>query len=646
MPLGLYPQESINTRAELLRGPHAGMPEPSFGAGFFGTIPSGFESAAAKTAALAADALAAGAADTIRYAQANVPEAAQQAGLAAPLMELQPDEIEYRTKQATEGWIKSFQPNPRLVGTAGQIMHSVIDVGSRFVAGSVVGGPVAGAALAGGTEGYATKKDMEAQGIDSETANKLAAANALFTGAGALLPGGVGGSLAKKLVSGAAINEVSGMGSRSITHEILADAGYKQQAEQYRVLDAQAMSVDAVLGAAFGGIAHRFHVKQDVIDSAHITNDALHIDTDLAPGLPVDTQARNAHVDNLVSAARSLMNDEPVSVDKPVDSIRNPIQEEIRAKGADEISQAVNEAAEPLVGVHTPPVVEPEQSNRLSELRTAKQARELTQPELNEYTSLLEKDRVQAKVGGKIIQGVLNDDAYAETMARGETLPVQGFVDLDMLKTVNDTMGHSAGDHAIRELGESLARVFDEGNVFRRSSSGAGDEFIVQSKTPAEHEAKIAAARQYLDNVKLRAYDKAGNLIAEKKGVGFSHGSGRTVELAEQAAYADKRARAVAGLRSDRGAVAEKPGVESSARGSDKATGTEAKSERVDPETQEAIDTAQAALEAHPDIQIENPETGQVMSGKDAIQQALDGIKDAQQEGVLHQIAAACFGRM
>lgn len=646
MPLGLDLQESANTLDALVRGPHAAIPEPGFFQGSLGALPSGLESAAAKTATLATDALASGAADTIRYAQTNVPEVAQQAGLAAPLMELQPDEIEYRTKQATESWIKSFQPNPRLVGTAGQIMHSVVDVGARVVAGSVIGGPVAGAALAGGTEGYATKKDMESQGIDSETANKLAAANALFTGAGALLPGGIGGSLAKKLVSGAAINEVTGMGSRSITHEILANAGYKQQAEQYRILDAQAMSVDAVLGAAFGGIAHRFHVNQDVVDSAHITNDALHIDTDLAPGLPVDTQARNAHVENLVSAARSLMNDEPVSVNKTVDSIRNPAQEEIRAKGADELSQAVNEAAEPLIGAHAPPAVEAEQSNRLSELRVAKQSRELTAQELNEYTTLLEKDRFQAKVGGKIIQGVLNDDAYAEIMSRGETLPVQGFVDLDMLKTVNDTMGHSAGDHAIRELGESLARVFDEGNVFRRSSSGAGDEFIVQSKTPEEHEAKIAAARQYLDNVKLRAYDKAGKLIAEKKGVGFSHGSGRTVEIAEQAAYADKRNRAVAGLRSDRGSVAEKPGPDGGTRGSDKTAGSEAKSERVDPETKEAIDSAQAALEAYPDIKIENPDTGQVMSGKDAIQQALDGIKDAQNEGVLHQIAAACFGRM
>ena len=86
-----------------------------------------------------------------------------------------------------------------------------------------------------------------------------------------------------------------------------------------------------------------------------------------------------------------------------------------------------------------------------------------------EYQDLLELDRETGKVGGRPMVGVRNKTAYVDALDAGELLPVQGFTDADDFKTLNDKLGHAAGDDAIREIGEVLVAEFGEGNVFHRS---------------------------------------------------------------------------------------------------------------------------------------------------------------------------------
>ena len=70
-------------------------------------------------------------------------------------------------------------------------------------------------------------------------------------------------------------------------------------------------------------------------------------------------------------------------------------------------------------------------------------------------------------------------ERLAETMAdraegRGELAILQ--IDLDRFKQINDTLGHAAGDHVLKEVADRLARCVGPEDVLARAG---GDEFVV-----------------------------------------------------------------------------------------------------------------------------------------------------------------------
>ncbi|SUH14293.1 Uncharacterised protein [Salmonella enterica subsp. enterica] len=78
------------------------------------------------------------------------------------------------------------------------------------------------------------------------------------------LPAAVGTTLTTRIASGVAINTGFGGLNRYSVGETLEEKGYTEMAKQYRVFDGQAMLVDAVLGAAFGGAHHLAARNADV----------------------------------------------------------------------------------------------------------------------------------------------------------------------------------------------------------------------------------------------------------------------------------------------------------------------------------------------------------------------------------------------
>lgn len=228
---------------------------------------------------------------------------------------------------------------------------------------------------------------------------------------------------------------------------------------------------------------------------------------------------------------------------------------------------------------------------RMAELRD-KGLSNLTPAETAEYANLLEADRLAAKVGGRRIAGLLSREAYEEQVAAGKQLPHVGYFDLDMFKDINDKAGSHVGDDVIRATGEAAATLFGEGNAFK-GSERAGDEFMVQGNSPEEIQSKIDALRQYMSNHTIQAYDKDGNLVYEQKGVNFSHGIGKDATEAEAAAKLEKQRRAALGLRANRGAGAEKPAAEGSARAGTETAGPTAKARLIRP-----VDQLAKSLEA------------------------------------------------
>lgn len=130
------------------------------------------------------------------------------------------------------------------------------------------------------------------------------------------------------------------------------------------------------------------------------------------------------------------------------------------------------------------------------------------------------------------------------TMMTDERRPFAVFLfDLDRFKNVNDTLGHSAGDAVVREVGERLQHVLHRGETLARSG---GDEFVVVAPN-LEHRAEIARrAGQLLEAFSLPF--KTGlneHVVSASIGVSVFPAHGETAENllrnAEVAMYAAKR---------------------------------------------------------------------------------------------------------
>ncbi|MDY0241338.1 MAG: EAL domain-containing protein [Rhodospirillaceae bacterium] len=81
----------------------------------------------------------------------------------------------------------------------------------------------------------------------------------------------------------------------------------------------------------------------------------------------------------------------------------------------------------------------------------------------------------------------------SEAQATGETVAVL-FVDLDGLKTVNDVMGHSAGDELLIESGQRMVAFAGPGSIVVRFG---GDEFVVILNGRGTHEKATLAVKNF-----------------------------------------------------------------------------------------------------------------------------------------------------
>jgi hypothetical protein len=207
---------------------------------------------------------------------------------------------------------KEVMPNPLKTGWASNLVGGLAQVVPTAVVGGAIAGPAGAMALVGGSQGVGDYQQSLLDGVDSTTAAKKAALTGVASGLGVGIPmAKAGAGLLTNLGIGAGVNVGLGMAQRAGTAAILNAGGYHQMADQYKWLDGEAIAVDAVLGAAFGGLGHLMHGEAaptpERVDAALALNDRLHVENEAQPGVHRTVESRDAGVEAMTKAVDDMV---------------------------------------------------------------------------------------------------------------------------------------------------------------------------------------------------------------------------------------------------------------------------------------------------------------------------------------------------
>lgn len=134
-------------------------------------------------------------------------------------------------------------------------------------------------------------------------------------------------------------------------------------------------------------------------------------------------------------------------------------------------------------------------------------------------------------------------EALARAQRRGDALALM-FLDVDHFKAINDTLGHPAGDAALKEFARRLQGALRDTDVVARL---AGDEFVVILEGLRDAAEPVQVAQKILEQVS-GAFTVEGESLAMSASIGIAfHAEGATTpaELlaqADRALYAAKAA--------------------------------------------------------------------------------------------------------
>src|SRR5690606_11102082 len=212
-------------------------------------------------------------------------------------------------------------------GTVGNIAFSLGDYATRAVVGSALGGPAGAAAVTGLSEGNYVYGDLTRDGVDNETAAKVALTDSAVATVSTLLPltygwKGTGGIIKDGLLSVGGASGLS-IGGQAVSGAILESEGYDKQAKKYEV-NTESMTTDILLNTLFFGAARgagKYLNNPDVTpeqkQAALVVNELEFEDT-LAPVKPANPVQQNNHYKSIDAATESVRMGRPVNVVHPV----------------------------------------------------------------------------------------------------------------------------------------------------------------------------------------------------------------------------------------------------------------------------------------------------------------------------------------
>lgn len=215
-----------------------------------------------------------------------------------------------------------WTPKPNEVGVAGEVVGQMLGFIPQVIASP---------GLAIGSTQLSTGEDLVKAGVSSDKAQAVGAVQAAGLGLGIWVPI-LGKTLTQRvLLGGAGFNVVQGAATRGASEAILKGTPAEGQ---YQAFDPTQLTLDTLMGAAFGGLAHVMpgmraegeawqkrlsdwgqKLKPSEVDALLTLRQAQHLNADSMPGKPVDVQDYSAHVDRMRQAIDQLAQDKPVSVE-------------------------------------------------------------------------------------------------------------------------------------------------------------------------------------------------------------------------------------------------------------------------------------------------------------------------------------------
>ena len=212
-------------------------------------------------------------------------------------------------------------------GTVGNIAFSLGDYATRAVVGSAVGGIAGAAAVTGGSETNYVYGDLTRDGVDEETALKVALTDGAVAAVSTALPmsygfKGTGGLIKDGLLSVGGASGLS-IGGQAASGAILESEGYDKQAKKYEVT-AESVTTDILLNTLFFGAARgagKYFNNPDVTpeqQQAALVLNELEFENTLAPVNPANPVQANNHYKNMDAATEAIRMGRPVNVVHPV----------------------------------------------------------------------------------------------------------------------------------------------------------------------------------------------------------------------------------------------------------------------------------------------------------------------------------------
>ena len=218
-------------------------------------------------------------------------------------------------KRAVDYWT----PAPNETGAAAQVVGSLLGT-LPFV--------LANPALAVGTTQVSTALDLQDKGVATGKAQAVGAVQAAGLALGIWMPilGQTG--FQRVVLGGAGFNAVQGVATRGISGAILSGT---EAANDFKAFDGASLTLDVLLGAAFGGLAHlspsqraagaalwdkiKGGTKPSDVDAALTLRQAQHLGEDSAPGKLSTPQDIAAHADRMRKAIDDMVSGRPVDVE-------------------------------------------------------------------------------------------------------------------------------------------------------------------------------------------------------------------------------------------------------------------------------------------------------------------------------------------